>query len=110
MRGYGKTDFEASKAAALKENGGKCVYCNSRDATQGDHLKPLKAFAGDVNSGKMTKAEAIKQANVPENIVGACGGTGGCNQIKSGDILSSTPGPGKYVPPNPIPKIIEKMK
>lgn len=102
--------FKQSREAALKRKEGVCEYCQSRPATQGDHFVPVKKYAEDVNAGKITKEEAKRIANEPENIVGACGGTGGCNQIKGGRMPSSTPGPGKYVPPKPTERIKEMIE
>ena len=110
IRAAGKADFAASKEAAIKENGGKCAYCSAKEATQGDHIKSVKEFANDVNAGTMTKAEAVKAANSPANIAGACGGKGGCNPTKGARELSGTPGPGKYVPPKPSERIQEIIK
>ena len=90
----------------LTENGGKCNHCGAADATVGDHVKPLKAFADDVNSGTMTKADAVRQAHAPDNVVGSCAA---CNGQKGAKELSSTPGQGKYVPPNPSDRIKEKL-
>lgn len=89
LRASGKADFAASKAKALTENGGKCNHCGAADATVGDHVKPLKAFANDVNSGTMTKADAVRQAHAPDNVVGSCAA---CNGQKGAKELSSTPG------------------
>lgn len=106
LRSAGRADYDASKAKALTENGGKCNYCKA-DATQGDHVKSLKSFADDVNSGKMTKTDAVKQAHSPDNVVGACAS---CNPSKGAKELSSTPGPGKYVPKEPSERILEKLR
>lgn len=102
-------DFEKSKKKALQENDGMCEYCQERAATQGDHLEPAVDFADRVNKGEMTLEEAKRVANSEENIVGSCGGTGGCNQSKGGRRPSRTPGPGRWVPPNPTQKILEIM-
>lgn len=96
LRSAGRADFRASRKEALTDNGGKCTYCGA-PATAGDHIKPLKAFAEDVNAGKMTKADAVKRANARDNITGACTS---CNSSKSANELSKTPGPGKWVAPN----------
>ena len=96
LRAAGQADFQASRAAALLENGGKCVYCDKAAATAGDHVIPVKKFADEINAGRITKAEAVKAANAPENIVGACKS---CNSSKGAKELGATPGPGLYVPP-----------
>ncbi len=97
LRAAGRADFEASKAEKLGESGGKCVYCNVNDASTGDHVRPLKQFADDVNAGRITREDAIRAASAPDNIVGACRP---CNSSKGARELSDTPGPGKFVPPN----------
>lgn len=89
----------------LQQNNGLCEYCQNRVATQGDHIIPANQFAKDVNDNKKTLDEARREANSRENIVGSCGGKGGCNQIKGARELSSTLGKGKFVPSNPTDKI-----
>lgn len=101
LRSAGRADFRASRAEALAKandkNNGKCFYCGINKAAQGDHVKSLKSFADDVNAGKISRADAIKQASAPENIVGACLQ---CNTSKGAKQLSVTDGPGKWVAPN----------
>jgi hypothetical protein len=87
-----------------------CVYCQDRPATQGDHVVPVKRFADDVNARKITLGQARQKANSPQNVVGACGGAGGCNPSKGAKDLSATPRPGGWVPRNPTPEILERMK
>lgn len=96
LRAAGRADFNASRADALAANGGKCTYCD-KAATAGDHVKSLKSYANDVNAGKISKADAVKQANSRDNITGACTS---CNSSKGARELSQTEGPGKWVAPN----------
>lgn len=104
-KGIGATTFKESRKEVLQQNNGLCEYCQNRVATQGDHIIPIKKFADAVNRKEITLEKARKQANSRENIVGSCGGKGGCNQIKGARELSSTPGKGKFVPSNPTDKI-----
>ena len=99
-------DFKKNREEALKENGGKCVYCQENDAKHGDHVKSVKRYSEEVNNGEMTAAEAKQEANSPQNIRGACPH---CNLSKGARDLSSEPGPGKWVPSNPTPEIRGKM-
>lgn len=96
LRAAGRADFKASRAEALAANGGKCTYCDNA-ATAGDHVKSLKSWADDVNAGKISKSDAVKQANARDNITGACTA---CNTSKGARELSQTEGPGKWVAPN----------
>ena len=96
LRAAGRADFNASRSEALAANRGKCTYCD-KPATAGDHVKSLKSYADDVNAGKISRADAIKQANSPKNIKGACTS---CNSSKGAQEVSPTPGPGKWVAPN----------
>ncbi|WP_431824780.1 RHS repeat-associated core domain-containing protein [Burkholderia sp. F1] len=97
LRAAGRADFNTSRTEALNASGGKCTYCKNGVATAGDHVKSLKSYADDVNAGKITREAAIKQANSPGNITGACTS---CNSSKGARDLSRTPGPGKWVAPN----------
>lgn len=96
LRAAGRADFKASRAEALAESGGKCTYCD-KAATAGDHVKSLKSYANDVNAGKISRSDAVKQANSRDNITGACTS---CNSSKGARELSQTEGPGKWVAPN----------
>jgi len=96
LRSAGRADFNASRKDALAANGGKCTYCGANKATAADHIKPLKSYADDVNAGKISKADAVTQANARENITGACTP---CNSSKGAKELSETPEPDKWVPP-----------
>lgn len=96
LRKAGRSDFNASRSEALAANGGKCTYCD-KSATAGDHVKSLKSYADDVNAGKISRSDAIKQANSRENIAGACTS---CNSSKGARELSAAEGPGKWVAPN----------
>ena len=96
LRTAGRTDFNASRAEALAANGGKCTYCE-KSATAGDHVKSLKSYADDVNAGKISRGDAVTQANSRGNIAGACTS---CNSSKGARELSGTEGPGKWVAPN----------
>ena len=96
LRAAGRADFNASRADALAANGGTCTYCE-KAATAGDHVKSLKSYANDVNAGKISKADAVKQANSRDNITGACAS---CNSSKGARELSQTEGPGKWLAPN----------
>jgi hypothetical protein len=104
-RGEGGTLFKKNREEALKDNGGMCELCGERKSSQGDHLKPVKSFADDVNAGKKTLQQARVEANSLQNIAGACGGKSGCNPTKGSKQLSSTEGPGLYVPKNPSAKV-----
>jgi hypothetical protein len=95
---------------SLEENGGMCEYCQQRPATQGDHFTSTSEWARRVNDREVTLREAIEDANAAENIVGSCGGKGGCNQIKGAKQPSSTPGEGRWVPPDPTPKVQNKIE
>ncbi len=109
-KGSGYSTFKASKENALKQNNGMCQYCQKKPATQGDHIIPLKDYAEKVNRGEMTLEEARLTGNGASNVIGSCGGKGGCNQIKNANELSSTKGTGKFVPPNPtdtVKKLLE---
>ena len=98
LRQEGQSAFSKSRESALQENNGVCNYCGTRPATQGDHVKPLKSYAADVNQGKMTKQEAITESSSKSNVLGACAT---CNGAKTAKELSGTPGAGKFVPSNP---------
>ena len=104
LRVAGQADFQAARAGKLAENGGMCTYCTVRPATEVDHVKSLKAYADDVNAGKLTKSDAAKQANAESNLAPACSpcnrGPGG----KHAKELGSEPGPGKWVAPNGFKK------
>lgn len=102
-------DFKQSRTAALKSNHGVCEYCQKKPATQGDHVIPVKKYAEKVNSGRISRAGATKKANSEHNVIGACGGTGGCNQQKGGKMPSMTAGKGNWVPPNPTPNAQKKI-
>ena len=95
LRAAGRADFKASRETALSGRA-KCSYCD-KPATQGDHIKSLKSYADDVNAGKIRRSDAVRQANAPENVTGACAS---CNLSKGAKTLSETPGPDKWVPPN----------
>jgi len=102
-------NFKQSRAAALQKNNGVCEYCQNKPATQGDHVIPVKKYAEKVNSGKISRAGATRKANSEPNVIGACGGRGGCNQQKGGKMPSMTSGKGKWVPPNPTPNAQKKI-
>jgi hypothetical protein len=69
LRAAGRTDFSAARAAAIKENGGKCVYCNSQADTQGDHIKSLKQHADEVNAGQVSNPSSrIRPRRKPSRI------------------------------------------
>jgi uncharacterized protein RhaS with RHS repeats len=100
LRAAGKADFNAARPGKLAENGGTCTYCGNRPSTEVDHVKPLKSFADDVNAGKMTKADAVKEANAPGNLAGACTS---CNRGEGGKHakeLGDTPSKDTWVAPN----------
>jgi RHS repeat-associated protein len=96
LRTAGRASFERARPQKLLENGGKCVYCNTNAATVGDHVKSLKNYADEVNSGERTLQNAIAESSSAKNVAGACSP---CNGSKSWFTLSETPGPGKWVPP-----------
>ncbi len=97
LRAAGRADFKVSRTEALAASGGKCTYCDTGSAVAGDHVKSLKSFADDVNAGKLSRSDAVKQANSRENITGACVS---CNSSKGARELSQTEGAGKWVAPN----------
>ncbi|MBP8019447.1 MAG: RHS repeat-associated core domain-containing protein, partial [Hylemonella sp.] len=104
LRAAGRSDFEAARASKLAENGGKCTYCGRGSSTEVDHVKSLKSYASDVNAGKLSKADAAREANAPGNLAGACTA---CNRGPGGkhaNELSSEAGPGKWVAPNRFKK------
>jgi len=104
LRAAGRADFEAARAGKLAENGGMCTYCGRNASAEVDHIKSLKSYASDVNTGKISRADAVKEANAPGNLAGACvpcnRGPGG----KHAKDLSSEAGPGKWVAPNGFKK------
>jgi 5-methylcytosine-specific restriction endonuclease McrA len=102
-------NFKQSRETALQKNHGVCEYCQKKPATQGDHVIPVKKYAEKVNSGRISRAGATKKANSEQNVIGACGGRGGCNQQKGGKLPSVTPSKGKWVPPNPTPNAKQKI-
>jgi RHS repeat-associated protein len=97
LRAAGRADFKVSRTEALAASGGKCTYCDTGSAVAGDHVRSLKSFADDVNAGKLSRSDAVKQANSRENITGACVS---CNSSKGARELSQTEGAGKWVAPN----------
>jgi RHS repeat-associated protein len=104
LRTVGRADFDAARGAKLSENGGVCTYCGQSASKEVDHVRPLKEFAADVNTGKLTKEIAAKEASAPGNLAGSCAkcnrGPGG----KHAKELSAEPGPGKWVAPNGFAK------
>lgn len=94
LRRIGTGVFKDSKLFKMAVNGGRCEYCGAA-AEVGDHAKSLKSFAGEVNAGHMTKAEAVEMAHSPDNIKSACSI---CNGEKGGKNLSQQPDDGGYVP------------
>ncbi|TAG05356.1 MAG: hypothetical protein EAZ43_02385 [Betaproteobacteria bacterium] len=96
IRYAGRSAFSASRLDTLKASNGQCVYCGAA-ANTGDHVKSVKKSAIEVVEGKISRSDAIKQANAPENIRAACTS---CNSSEGAKDLSDTPGPGKWVPPN----------
>ena len=78
-------------------NGGKCVYCDIRKATAGDHIKPLKKYADEVNSGLKNFGDAVKESNSIQNIAGACRS---CNSSKGAKDLGESTTKTTWAPPN----------
>lgn len=62
-----------------------------------DHVKSLKSYADDVNSGKLSKVDAANKANVPSNLTPSCNP---CNLSKGAKTLSPTSGSGQWSAPN----------
>lgn len=68
-----------------------------------------RGYATDVNEGSLTVEEAVEASSAPENIAASCGGRGGCNPIKGARELSNEPGPGRFVPEQPTPRVQTQM-
>jgi len=112
LRRLGRGRFEGaggSKAEALQRSGGVCEHCGKPTAAQGDHMRSLQRYATDVNEGSLTVEEAVEASSAPENIAASCGGRGGCNPIKGARELSNEPGPGRFVPEEPTPRVQTQM-
>ncbi len=100
----GRKSFSDATAINKRNNGGMCEFCGKNEATHGDHIRPLNEFKKDVNSGKMTKADAKDIANRADNNAAACPT---CNSAKGTKTLGS--GPNGFTPSNPSPRIKARL-
>lgn len=101
----GRKSFKDATAQNKANNNGKCEFCGTNEATQGDHIDSLNNFKKKVNSGEMTKSQAKDIANKAENNAASCAP---CNLKKGTKNLGD--GPNDFQPPNPNDRIKDIMR
>ena len=104
--------FENQRKTTL-ERDDVCVYCQKQKATEQDHFRSVQWARKQVDAGLWTEEQAAQFLASPGNLVGSCGGTGGCNPSKSGKTPTLLePDTEHWRPSDPTPEIkarIEKL-
>ena len=90
---------KAEKAAIFERAGGKCEYCGRGMTREPGHPNSMHAdhMTAHANDGRTESG----------NLAGSCRT---CNLSKGSKDLSSQPGPGRFVPPNPNERIQDHLR